>query len=215
MDPQLVAFAGLALALTLTPGADTALVTKNAVAHGRRAAFLSTLGICLGVSLHATASALGLSAIISQSALAFEVVKWLGAGYLVFLGIQALRGEGRHVAAGDGPGAATAATAANDAPWAGQAFWQGLFTNVLNPKVALFYLTLLPQFISPGDPVLQRSLLLAAIHIGMGLVWLSAYAYFISRLAETMARPSVKRNIERVTGVLLVGLGVRLALERR
>lgn len=212
MDSQLIAFAGLALALTLTPGADTALVTKNAVAHGRRAAYFSIFGISLGVSVHATASALGLSAIISQSALAFEVVKWLGAGYLVFVGIQTIRGEGKHAPVDDGPGAATVGSARQGAKGA---FWQGLLTNLLNPKVALFYLTLLPQFISPGDPVLQRSLMLAGIHIGMGLTWLSAYAYFISRLAATMARPSVKRGVERVTGVLLVGLGLRLALERR
>lgn len=212
MDPQLLAFAGLAAALTITPGADMALVTKNAVAHGRRAAFLSILGICLGVSVHATASALGLSAILNQSALAFEVVKWLGAGYLVYVGIQSLRGDTRHRPAVDGPGAATAA---GQALGGRRAFWQGLLTNVLNPKVALFYLTLLPQFISPGDPVLQRSLLLAGIHIGMGLAWMSAYAYFISRLAETMARPPVRRTVERLTGLLLVGLGVRLALERR
>ena len=88
-------------------------------------------------------------------------------------------------------------------------------TNLLNPKVALFYLTLLPQFIAVGDPVMRRSLLLAGIHIAMGLVWLATYSYFITRLGTVFARPRVKQNLERMMGTMLIALGVRLAWARR
>lgn len=211
MDPQIVAFAGLAAALTLTPGADTALVTKNALSHGREAAFFSSLGISTGVTFHAVASAAGLSAILGQSALAFAVVKLLGAAYLFFLGVQAIRGKGKTAL----PVAGSASAAAEGRRSRLLSYRQGLLTNVLNPKVALFYLTLLPQFISPGDPVLAKALLLASIHIGMGLAWLSTYAYFVSRLAELLTQPRVRRAMESVTGLLLIGLGLRLAWERQ
>jgi threonine/homoserine/homoserine lactone efflux protein len=94
-------------------------------------------------------------------------------------------------------------------------FLQGFLTNILNPKVAVFYLTFLPQFISPGEPVLRRSLFLAGIHIAMGLVWLSAYAWFVDQLGAVLTRPRVKAWLERTTGALLIALGVRLAWARR
>jgi len=212
MDPQILMFLGLSAVLTITPGADTALVTKNTLSHGRPAALATTLGISTGVMFHAAMSGLGLSAILNQSALAFEIVKWIGAAYLVFIGLRSLFGGG-HLSA-----AATVETA----PGAGggrrvwrRAYTQGLLTNVLNPKVALFYLTLLPQFMAPGDPVLLKSLLLAGIHITLGLIWLSTYAYFLSRLSDLLMRPAVRRRLERVTGLLLLALGVRLAWEHR
>ena len=98
---------------------------------------------------------------------------------------------------------------------ADRAFLQGFLTNILNPKVAIFYLTFLPQFISPGQPVLRRSLLLASIHIAMGFAWLSGYAWFVDRLGAVLTRPRVKVWLERVTGGVLVALGARLAWERR
>jgi RhtB (resistance to homoserine/threonine) family protein len=212
MDPKLVMFIGLVAVLTVTPGADTALVTRNTLSHGRTAALCTTLGISLGCAVHATLSGLGLSAILSQSAALFEAVKFVGAGYLLFLGVRSLLG------AGHGPlpaaGAAPTPAVAREGAWRG-AFLQGLLTNVLNPKVALFYLTFLPQFMNPGDPVVLKSLALAGIHILLGLVWLSTYAYFISRLSDLLLRPAVRRRFERVTGGLLILLGLRLAWERR
>ena len=225
-DPRLFAFVGVAALLTILPGADMALVTRNVLALGRRRTMLTILGICAGCVIHATASALGISAILATSATAYNVVKTVGAAYLVWLGIQSIRTAPR----------TKASPAASNPPLRGQtpklwpvrgqtpnesgtrpraAFLQGFLTNVLNPKVAIFYLTFLPQFISPGEPVLTRSLMLASIHIAMGLLWLTAYAWFIDRLGAVLTRPTVKAWLERVTGGLLIALGARLAWERR
>jgi threonine/homoserine/homoserine lactone efflux protein len=205
-DPRLYAFVGVAALLTILPGADMALVTKNVLAVGRRRTMLTIAGICIGCVIHATASALGLSAILATSATAFNVLKTVGAAYLVWIGVQSIRQSG-HAPSLAAPGS-TRAT--NVGP-----FVQGFFTNLLNPKVAVFYLTFLPQFISPGEPVLRRSLLLAGIHIAMGFVWLTAYAWFVDRIGAVLTRPRVKLNLERATGGLLIALGARLAWARR
>jgi RhtB (resistance to homoserine/threonine) family protein len=208
VDPRLIAFVGVAFVLVILPGADTALVTRNTLALGRRSAMATIAGIGSGCVIHATASALGLSAILATSAAAFNVMKTVGAAYLVWIGIQSIRGAG----------AAPSAPAAPSVKPAHQTlgpFLQGFLTNVLNPKVAIFYLTFLPQFIGPGQPVFRRSLVLAAIHIAMGFVWLATYAWFVDRLGAVLTRPRVKAWLERVTGGLLIALGLRLAWERR
>lgn len=206
LDARLLAFAGIAALVTLTPGADTMLVVRSALLRGRRAGLLTTLGIGTGLFLHATLSALGLSVILVRSARAFEVVKLAGAAYLVFLGVQALRSAARGAPAGAPPeGRATAR----------RAYVEGLLTNVLNPKVAVFYLAFLPQFIGPGDAVLARSLLLAGIHFVEGLVWLSLVTLFVARIRGVLARPRVARALESVTGLVFIGFGVKLALARR
>jgi threonine/homoserine/homoserine lactone efflux protein len=149
--------------------------------------------------------------ILSRSAAAFQMLKLLGAGYLAFVGIQALR-EAAASSKGD-------VHSANRPPEpraaVGRCFLQGLLTNLLNPKVALFYLTFLPQFVPSGSPVLERSLLLAGIHIGMGFVWLSTYAILVDRFAALLATDSVRRRLQAITGALLLGLGARLAFERQ
>ena len=205
-DPRLYAFIGVAAILTILPGADMALVTRNVLVVGRRRTMLTIGGIGVGCIIHATASALGLSAILATSATAFDVVKTIGAAYLVFLGVQSIREAGRPAS----PANAGSARASAFGP-----FLQGFLTNVLNPKVALFYLTFLPQFIGPGEPVFRRSLFLASLHIAMGFAWLTAYAWFVDQLGAVLTRPRVKAWLERVTGGLLIALGARLAWARR
>lgn len=211
IDPSLIAFVGIAALLTILPGVDMALVAKVTLRDGKRAAFFTSLGISCGLPVHAAASALGLSVILNTSATAFTIVKIAGALYLGYLGIQTLR----HAAQPRTPGPGFAGP--GRAPFKGtrrrQAFVQGFLNNVLNPKVALFYLTFLPQFINPGDSVLLKSLFLAGIHVTLGLIWLTTYAYAIDRLGRIVQ--GARRWLERVTGVALLGLGARLALERR
>lgn len=214
----MLAFIGVAALLTITPGADTALVTRNTLVGGRTSGFFTTTGICLGCLIHATASALGLSAILLTSARAFEIVKWIGAAYLIYLGAQGLFRRKRmsaEVNASSAAASARSGAAGEHATNPARDFSQGLLTNVLNPKVAIFYLTFLPQFIAPGEPVLRKSLLLASVHIAMGFVWLCAYASFLSAMGAVLQRETVKRRIEAVTGAVLLGLGVRLAFAKR
>lgn len=212
MDARYLAFAGIAAALTITPGADMALVAKNVFTRGQKGSFATILGICSGLFVHATASALGLSAILAKSARAFEIVKWVGAVYIFYLGAMALRRAIRDTTpAQQAPAGSSVVRGMGH--WGG--FVEGMLTNVLNPKVALFYLTFLPQFIAPGDPVLQVSLLLASLHVAMGLVWLSFYSRALHKLNMTMTRQGVRRGIEAVTGGLLMALGARLAFAKR
>ncbi len=205
MDPRFLAGLGVLALLTISPGQDMALVAKITLERGRRAALVTSLGICSGLLVHATASALGLSVILATSAEAFTIVKLAGAAYLAYLGLRSLRDSFR------------AAVVAESAPRRRLAtpYVQGLLNNLLNPKVAIFYLTFLPQFIDPAGDVLAQSLLFAVAHAVMGIVWLSAYAYVLARLSRLFARSGVRRWLERVTGVVLVGLGLRLAFERR
>jgi threonine/homoserine/homoserine lactone efflux protein len=211
MDSRFIAFLGIAALLTIIPGADTALVTKNALSRGRTATFFTTFGICLGCLCHATASALGLSVVLRESARAYEWVKLAGAAYLIYIGARSLW------AARNNPKMDLANTAAASGTNGGllRSFSEGLFTNLLNPKVALFYLTFLPQFIAPGESVLRKSLFLAGIHVLMGLAWLCSYAMLLDRMSSVLARPAVKRKLEAFTGAVLVAFGLRLAFERR
>jgi len=212
MDSQVLAFTGIAAILTLTPGADTMLVMRSVFARGRRAGLLTSLGICSGLFFHATLSALGLSLILVRSATAFEIVKLVGAVYLIYLGGQSLwqafRQGARKLSTGEG-------TVNKQKKEWWQSFLEGLLTNVFNPKVAIFYLAFLPQFISPSDPVLAKSLLLAGIHFMLGLAWLSLVATFLARVRAFLIRPRVQRTIEATTGAILIAFGARLAMERR
>ena len=210
IDPQLVAgFLALAL-LTISPGADMALVARVAVARGHRAAVWTSLGICAGLPLHAAASALGLAAVLAASATAFTALKLLGAVYLIWLGVSAVREAGR---AAELSHSTVPSVPVASSEW--RAFLQGFLSNALNPKVALFYLAFLPQFMRPGDSVLGRSLLFAGIHAAQGVVWLTLYAYALDRLGALIRRAGVRRWLERTTGAVLVALGLRLAFERR
>jgi threonine/homoserine/homoserine lactone efflux protein len=197
-------FVVVSAVVVVTPGVDMALVTKNALLYGRRSAQATAVGINLGILVWTIAAALGLAALIAASAAAFAAVKLAGAAYLIYLGVQAIRGSRSIAEEGSG-----------DAPGSGSAFRQGLASNLLNPKIAVFFTSLLPQFVDAGRAGPRELLLLGALFNLMGLVWLLSYAALAARGRDLFRRPRVKRAIDRVTGVTLIGLGVRLAFERR
>jgi RhtB (resistance to homoserine/threonine) family protein len=209
MDANVPAFLGVALAVILTPGPDTALVTKNALLHGRRAALGTSLGVDVGLLVWTLASALGLAALVRASGFAFDALKLVGAAYLVWLGVQTFRA--RHPALD-----AVDRHPSSDARADGRTgFRQGLASNLANPKIAVFFTSLLPQFVHPGAPVLAPFLLLGGLFVAITAVWLGGFALAASRAASTLRRPKVKRVLDRVTGVVLIGFGLRLATEHR
>ncbi|RAQ94050.1 LysE family translocator [Thermogemmatispora tikiterensis] len=221
MNISLLAFIGVATLITITPGADTMLVIRNVLARGQRSGIFTAVGICSGLFCHATLSALGLSLILLRSALLYELVKLLGAGYLCFLGVRSLwqlwltRTQATEASkSGQSDAAAALPLTRQQVPW-WRSLGEGFLSNVLNPKVAVFYMALLPQFLGPGDPVLAGSLFLAAIHFTLGIVWLSLVATFVGRFRAVLARPAVRRWLETVASFVLVAFGLRLALERR
>jgi threonine/homoserine/homoserine lactone efflux protein len=213
MNPDLIAYTAVAAVLTITPGADTMLVIRNVLSRGPKAGVFTTLGISSGLFVHATLSALGLSLILVRSAAAFDAVKLVGAAYLVYLGLRSIFQAARPGAMEPAGGERLSASGIKLPPWRSTA--EGFLTNVLNPKVAVFYLAFLPQFIRAGDPVLGKSLLLAGIHCLLGLVWLSIVSAFVGRMRVFLTRPAMRKGLEALSGAILIGFGVRLALARR
>ncbi len=213
LTTQLFTFLGIITVLTITPGADTMLVIRNVVARGQRAGYLTALGICSGLFIHATLSALGLSVILVRSAAIFEIVKLAGACYLMILGAWSLWQMIRSRHQTEPVPTLTQQMAQPAGGW--RSLREGLLTNVLNPKVAIFYLAFLPQFINPGDPVLLKSLLLAGMHFILSILWLALLSTFLGRLRGFIARPAVQRGIEAVAGTVLIAFGIRLATTQR
>ncbi len=197
-------FLAVAAVVVITPGADMALVTRNALLHGRRSALLTAAGVDVGLAFWTVAAALGLAAVIAASETAFTAIKLAGAAYLVYLGVRALlvKTEPAAVRGGSQPLADRAA------------FRQGLLSNLLNPKIAVFFTSLLPQFVG-HDASAVDLLALGALFDAMGVVWLLGYALAAARGRDLLMRPRVKRLLDRLSGVALIGLGARLALERR
>jgi threonine/homoserine/homoserine lactone efflux protein len=193
--------------LNLTPGQDTFFILGTSLGRGRRAGIAAALGIAVGSIVHTLAAALGLSAILATSATAFTIVKLLGAAYLIFIGLRALLSRSL----------LPTGMVGSDVPATRSAFVQGIFTNLLNPKVALFFLAFLPQFISTGsDRKLEAFLVLGATFITTGLSWCLVLAVATAGLRDTLAaRPRVGTALSRVAGAMFVALGLRLALQKQ
>jgi RhtB (resistance to homoserine/threonine) family protein len=203
-----MAVSGLVIVI---PGSDTLLVTKNAVLHGRAVGLGTALGVCGGLLVWTTATALGVAAIVRGSAAAFTVLKLVGGAYLVWLGVQVLRG--RRARSAFEPAAARDRSR-SVGRWLG--FRQGLLGNLANPKIAVFFTSLLPQFVSSREPShLLPYLLLGGVFVVMTLVWLGGCSVAAAKLSHALIRSRVRTALDRMTGAVLVGLGVRLALERR
>ena len=206
IDAQLIAFAGVSLLLAVTPGPDMAVVTKNALAHGRRGVVLTTSGIGLALVVWVTATAIGLSALLRTSGGVLFALKLVGACYLAYLGMRALL-DSRQRPADLLAGVPAAARA-------GSVFRQGFLSAISNPKLGVFFVTFLPQFVLPGQPVLARLLELGVTFAVIGWIWMNVYGIFVTRLRDVITTPRVRQWMQRVTGVVLLGFGARLALER-
>jgi threonine/homoserine/homoserine lactone efflux protein len=209
---DLLLFLGGSVLITIVPGPDMALVFRQVLLGGTRLAQRTIFGNLSGLVVHAVALAAGLSALLAASAEAYTVVKLAGAVYLVYLGVQTLRASRREAIDTDEE---DRATTGRPIPSMRAAYVQGLVSTVLNPKPALLFLTYLPQFIDESRAVLPQIAFLAGVHILVGLVWMTFYAHLVHRAQRTLRRPDIRRWLERVTGIVLIGLGLRVALERR
>ncbi len=211
MDPvsAVIAFSLAAALLVITPGLDTALVLRTAAVEGPRPALQAGAGVSAGVLLWGLIASLGLGALLAVSETAYMVLKVVGSLYLLWLGGRMLLAALR-----PGGGAGAAVVAPRNAS-AGNWFWRGLMTNLLNPKVGLFYVTFLPQFVPPDMPVVAFSFGLAAIHVAMGMSWFALLVGATRPFARVLQSPTVRRALDGLTGCVLVAFGLRLALERR
>jgi RhtB (resistance to homoserine/threonine) family protein len=198
-------FAGMMAFLAMMPGPDTMVVLKNALTGGARGGGWACAGISVANFLQGTAAALGLGAVITRYRPVFETVKWLGAAYLVFLGIQALRGawRGDYEALDDVRRARASRS---------RRFREGFLSNITNPKVIVLYLSVLPQFLTPAS-TLGDSLLLAYTVAALGVVWQVLLLLFVHRVRAWLRRRRVRRSLDGVTGTALIGFGAALAFE--
>ena len=202
MDPELVAFLGVAVVVSVTPGPDMLLVMRNTLLSGRLAGVATVAGVIVGVLLWSIVAIAGVAAILAASAALFTLLKLAGAAYLIVLGISALRAKGDALEVAGPPAGSLRQAAA-----------QGFLSAALNPKLGVFFLTLLPQFVDPLDSP-ARPLLLALAFAATGLAWLLVFTALVGSLGPYLARPGLRRAIQRISGAVLIGLGLRIATDR-
>ena len=199
-------FITVSWALILAPGPDMIYVITRGMTHGRKAGMLSAIGVVCGILVHTIAAALGLTVIFQTSALAFLIVKYVGAGYLIYLGIKAWRDK-----------SVIGLQVDSSSTSARQLFWQGVLSNVLNPKIAIFFLAFLPQFVDKGSSQVTMQLIALGLTFAfLGLLFLLVVGYSSGTLGGWITqRPQVAQFLGRLSGGILVALGVRLALTER
>ena len=198
---ELLAFVGVAVVVIIAPGQDTALTVRNTLAGGRRAGVRTAVGVVCGQGVWALAASAGLAAVLVASEPAFLALRLAGAAYLVWLGARALLAAARR----------RRAVPARAPGGGGHELRQGLLSNLGNPKMAVFFSSLLPQFADAFPALLGLGLLFCALT----LAWLTAYALVVARAGEVLRRPRVRRALDAVTGAALVALGLRLASTER
>ncbi|HKQ59041.1 MAG TPA: LysE family translocator [Candidatus Eisenbacteria bacterium] len=208
MIEHLPTFLAIAAVVIITPGPDTALTLRNTLIGGRRGGLATALGVVTGQTVWNVATSAGLAGLLIASRPLFGAIKLVGAFYLIYLGVHALIAAWKGAAPGEvaAPGATARASVA---------FRQGVFSNVANPKMAIFFTSLLPQFARPGDTAFVGLLALGLIFSTMTLVWLAGYVVVAARAGDVLRRRGVRRALEGVMGALLVAFGVRLATEER
>jgi len=206
----LIAFVGVAALTIMTPGPDTALTVRNALIGGRACGTATALGVSLGLAVWTVTASAGIAALLVASEPAFMAVKLAGAAYLVFLGGQSLwhavRGGGAaHASDGRAPRGLTPSTALR----------QGIVNDLGNPKIAVFFTTLLPQFAPSHGPAFATLLAFGLVFCVMTFVWLVLYSVVVARAGNALRRPRIRRALDAIMGAALVALGVRVAAERR
>ena len=203
-----------AILLNLTPGTDTMYIITRSVSHGSVAGFYSVLGIISGILVHTVFAALGLSIILINSPLAFTIVKYIGASYLCYLGIKMLMSKQPSLLANHLPKSSPSVPANSIAHW--QIYKQGVLTNVFNPKVALFFLAFFPQFIDPSYAHSALSFLILGLSFALtGFVWCSCLALLASKFSANLRKnPAIEVLLNKISGVVFIGLGVKLLTEK-
>jgi RhtB (resistance to homoserine/threonine) family protein len=204
----LLAFLGISALVIMTPGPDTAVTIRNTLTGGRAGGVATALGVATGQAIWALATSAGIVALLVASEPLFQAVKYAGAAYLVWLGLQSLRAAFR-------PAAGQGAIAAARPPTPGSAFSQGLVSDLSNPKMAAFFTSLLPQFVPPDTASFVGLILLGLLFSLLTLFWLVSYTLAIARVGKVLRRPAIRRALEGITGAALVGLGLKLATENR
>lgn len=210
MTTALLGFAAASTLLILAPGPDSMLVMRNTMRRGRRAGLITACGTMSGLAIWAVAAALGLSALVRVSHVGYDVLRFAGAAYLIWLGVASFglfRGKRAGHAAAEQP--------APDRAGQARAYLNGLLSNLFNPKISVFFMAFLPAFIPAGVSTAQFSLVLGLWFIVETGLWLAVVAWLVGRGAQWVQRPSVQRWLGRFTGVVLIGFGIRLATEAR
>jgi threonine/homoserine/homoserine lactone efflux protein len=208
----LIAFTFAAGLLTITPGLDTALVLRTAAVEGTRRAMLAGAGICAGLLAWALAVSIGLGALLTASHLIYNLLRWAGAGYLIYLGVKLFLRKREPDAASDQE--TSSSDSAGHVGHSPRWFARGFLSNILNPKVGVFYVTFLPQFIPSGAHVTSFSMVLGSIHVIEGALWFALLISATATLSRWLRRPRVAKAIDRTTGTLFIGLGTALVFEK-
>lgn len=199
-------FVIMCILLILLPGPDTAIATKNTLTVGRTGGFKTMFGTLCALLIHTLAAVVGLSAIIVKSAIVFSIFKYVGAVYLVYLGIKTLWAlKSKKI---------TPEINAENKYEGKSCFKQGFLTNLLNPKVAVFFLTFLPQFVDSGSDTFFPFLIMGITYTILTLVWFLFYIYLLNQISAFMKRPRTQSIMEGITGTILIGFGIKLALEK-
>lgn len=206
-----LAFLGVSIIVIITPGPDTTITIRNTLLGGRAGGVSTALGIACGQAIWAFATSAGIVALLIASGPLFLVVKYMGAAYLVYLGIQALRAAFSRSATAQGEPQQRPTRHLTSLI----AFRQGVLSDLGNPKMAVFFASLLPQFVPSGGTTFSAILFLGVVFALMTFTWLALYVAVIAKAGDVLRRPTIRRTVEGVTGVLLIGLGLRVAAEHR
>ncbi|TKI29655.1 LysE family translocator, partial [Bacillus cereus] len=197
----------MSICLIILPGPDTAMATKNTLIAGKVGGVKTVFGTCIALLIHTLAAVIGLSALIVKSALLFSIFKYVGALYLIYIGIKAL------LAVRNKEGVDTNDISLNNENKHTSCFRQGFLTNLLNPKIAVFFLTFLPQFLNPNHNTFIQLLVMGLTYLVLTAFWFAFYIFLIDKISAFMKKPKTQRYIQGLTGIVLIGFGVKLAFE--